>query len=81
MIDRYRDSELWELESRINRLDLPFSVKTDTIALFVAEEIKREVYHNKDRMDSYRFWDEMQNHIFEKRANFEKRLQQLRDKK
>ena len=81
MTDRYKDNELWELESRINRLDLPFSVKTDTIALFVAEEIKREVYHNKDRMDSYRFWDEMQNHIFEKRANFEKRLQQLRDKK
>lgn len=81
MTDRYKDDELWELESRINRLDLPFSVKADTIALFVAEEIKREVYHNKDRMDSYRFWDEMQNHIFEKRDNLEKRLQQLRDKK
>lgn len=81
MTDRYRDSELWELESRINRLDIPFSVKTDTLALFVAEEIKREVYHNKDRMDSYRFWDEVQNHILEKRADLEKRLQQLRDKK
>ena len=81
MTDRYKDGELWELESRINRLDLPFSVKTDTIALFVAEEIKREVYHNKDRMDSYRFWDEMQNYILEKRVNLEKQLQQLRDKK
>jgi hypothetical protein len=81
MIDRYRDSELWELENRINRLDLPFGVKMDTIVLFVAEEIKREVYHNKDRMDSYRFWDEMQNHIFEKRADLERQLQQLRDKK
>jgi len=49
--------------------------------LFVAEEIKREVYLNKDRMDSYRFWDEMQNYILEKRANLEKQLQQLRDKK
>ena len=81
MADRYRDVELWELESRINRLDLPHSVKTDTITLFVAEEIKREVYLNKDRMDSYRFWDEMQNYILEKRANLEKQLQQLRDKK
>ena len=81
MADRYRDVELWELESRINRLDLPYSVKTDTITLFVAEEIKREVYLNKDRMDSYRFWDEMQNYILEKRANLEKKLQQLRDKK
>lgn len=81
MTDRYKDNELWELECRINRLDLPCSVKTDSIALFVAEEIKREVYNNKDRMDSYRFWDEIQNHIFEKRANLEKRLQQLRDKK
>ena len=81
MTDRYRDVELWELESRINKLNLPYSVKTDTIALFVAEEIKREVYLNKDRMDSYRFWDEMQNYILEKRANLEKQLQQLRDKK
>lgn len=81
MTDRYKDGELWELESRINRLDLPFSVKTDTIALFVAEEIKREVYHNKDRMDSYRFWDEIQNLIFKKRADLEERLQKLRDKK
>jgi hypothetical protein len=81
MTDRYKDGELWELENRINRLDLPASVKTDTIALLVAEEIKREVYHNKDRMDSYRFWDEIQNHIFEKRADLERRLQQLRDKK
>jgi hypothetical protein len=81
MTDRYKDSELWLLERRINRLDLPCSVKTDAIALFVAEEIKREVYHNKDRMDSYKFWDEMQNHIFEKRANLERQLQQLRDKK
>lgn len=81
MTDRYKDNELWELESRINRLDLPFSVKTDTIALFVAEEIKREVYHNKDRMDSYRFWDEVQIHILDKRAKLEKQLQQLRDAK
>jgi hypothetical protein len=81
MTDRYKDGELWELENRIYKLDLPASVKTDTIALLVAEEIKREVYHNKDRMDSYRFWDEMQNHIFEKRANLERQLQQLRDKK
>lgn len=81
MTDRYKDVELWELESRINRLDLPCSVKTDNIALLVAEEIKREVYHNKDRMDSYRFWDEVQNHILEKRADLEKRLQQLRDAK
>ena len=81
MTDRYKDDELWELEQRIHKLNLPFGVKTDTIALFVAEEIKREVYHNKDRMDSYRFWDEMQNHIFEKRAKLERQLQQLRDKK
>lgn len=81
MTSRDKERELWELESRINRLDLPYSVKTDTIALFVAEEIKREVYHNKDRMDSYRFWDEVQNHILEKRADLEKRLQQLRDTK
>jgi hypothetical protein len=81
MTGRYKDGELWELEQRIHKLNLPFGVKTDTIALFVAEEIKREVYHNKDRMDSYRFWDEMQNHIFEKRAKLERQLQQLRDKK
>ncbi len=81
MTGRYKDDELWDLEQRIHKLDLPFGVKTDTIVLFVAEEIKREVYHNKDRMDSYRFWDEMQNHIFEKRADLERRLQQLRDKK
>jgi len=81
MTGRYKDDELWDLEQRIHKLNLPFGVKTDTIALFVAEEIKREVYHNKDRMDSYRFWDEMQNHIFEKRADLERRLQQLRDKK
>jgi hypothetical protein len=81
MTGRYKDDELWELEQRIHKLNLPFGVKTDTIALFVAEEIKREVYHNKDRMDSYRFWDEMQNHIFEKRAKLERQLQQLRDKK
>lgn len=81
MTDRYRDIELWELERRIDRLNLPYSVKTDTIALFVAEEIKREVYLNKDRMDSYRFWDEMQNYIFKKRADLEKRLEKLRDKK
>ncbi len=81
MTGRYKDDELWDLEQRIHKLDLPFGVKTDTIVLFVAEEIKREVFHNKDRMDSYRFWDEMQNHIFEKRADLERRLQQLRDKK
>ncbi len=81
MTGRYKDDEMWELEQRIHKLNLPFGVKTDTIALFVAEEIKREVYHNKDRMDSYRFWDEMQNHIFEKRAKLERQLQQLRDKK
>jgi hypothetical protein len=81
MIDRYKDTELWDLEQRIHKLDLPFGVKMDTILLFVCDEIKREVYHNKDRMDSYRFWDEMQNHIFEKRAKLEKQLQQLRDKK
>ncbi len=81
MTNRYKDNELWELESRIHRLDLPFSVKTDTIALFVAEEIKREVYHNKDRMDSYRFWDEIQNHIFKRRDNLAERLKQLIDKK
>ena len=81
MTDRYKDTELWELESRINRLDLPYSVKTDAIVLFVAEEIKREVYHNKDRMDSYRFWDEIQNHIFKRRDNLAERLKQLIDKK
>ena len=81
MVDRYKDDELWDLEQRIHKLDLPFSVKMDTILLFVCDEIKREVYHNKDRMDSYRFWDEMQNHIFERRTNLEKRLEQLRDKK
>lgn len=81
MTDRYKDAELWELESRINRLDLPCSVKTDTIALFVAEEIKREVYLNKDRMDSYRFWDEIQNHILKRRDTLAERLKQLIDKK
>lgn len=81
MTSRDKERELWELESRINRLDLPFSVKTDTIALFVAEEIKREVYHNKDRMDSYRFWDEIQNHILKRRDTLAERLKQLIDKK
>lgn len=80
-MDRYKDMELWELESRINRLDLPCSVKTDTIVLFVAEEIKREVYLNKDRMDSYRFWDEVQNHILKRRDTLAERLKQLIDKK
>jgi hypothetical protein len=81
MTDRYKDSELWELEHRIHRLNLPYGVKMDTILLLVCDEIKREVYHNKDRMDSYRFWDEMQNHIFKRRDNLEERLKQLLDKK
>ena len=81
MTSRDKERELWELESRINRLDLPYSVKTDTIALFVAEEIKREVYHNEDRMDSYRFWDEIQNHIFKRRDTLAERLKQLIGKK
>lgn len=78
---RYQDMELWELESRIHRLDLPCSVKTDTIALFVAEEIKREVYHNKDRMDSYKHWDEIQNRILKNRESLAERLNKLREKK
>jgi hypothetical protein len=78
---RYQDMELWELENRIHRLDLPCSVKTDTIALFVAEEIKREVYHNKDRMDSYKHWDEIQNRILKNRESLAERLNKLREKK
>jgi hypothetical protein len=64
---RYHPTELFELENRIFDLEFPFNInKDDKISLFICEEIKRELYNNKGRMDGYRFWDEMHNQIIEK---------------
>ena len=63
---RSRSTELWALENRIFDLDIPYNINVDDkITLFICEEIKRELYYNKNRMDGYRFWDEMQKHIIE----------------
>lgn len=63
---RSRSTELWALENRIFDLDIPYNINIDDkITLFICEEIKRELYYNKNRMDGYRFWDEMQKHIIE----------------
>jgi hypothetical protein len=63
---RSRSTELWALENRIFDLDIPYNINVDDkITLFICEEIKRELYYNKNRMEGYRFWDEMQKHIIE----------------
>jgi hypothetical protein len=65
---RQKDFELNDLEGRIFDLDFPFNVNhDDRISLFVCQEIKRELYYNKDRMDSYVFWDEMEKYIIEQK--------------
>ncbi len=76
---RYRDFELFDLEKRIYDLNLPFGTNTDVIAKFVCDEIKRELYHNKDRMDSYRFWDEMKSYITEQEVKLQDTLDKLRN--
>lgn len=64
---RHESTELWALENRIYALDIPYNVNVDDkISLFICDEIKRELYYNKGRMDGYRFWDEMQKNILER---------------
>jgi hypothetical protein len=77
---RYRDFELFDLEKRIHDLNLPFGTNNDVIAKFVCDEIKRELYYNKDRMDSYRFWDEMKSHIIQEEIKLQERLDKLKEK-
>lgn len=72
---RYRDFELFDLQSRIHDLDLPFGTNVDVIANFVCDEIKRELYNNKGRMDGYKFWDEMKQQIV---YNENKRQEQIK---
>ncbi len=76
---RYRDFELFDLEQRIYDLNLPFGTNNNVIAKFVCDEIKRELYHNKDRMDSYRFWDEMKSYITEQEVKLQDTLDKLRN--
>jgi hypothetical protein len=77
---RYRDFELFDLEQRIYDLNLPFGTNNDVIVKFVCDEIKRELYYNKDRMDSYRFWDEMKSYITEQEVKLQERLDKLNEK-
>lgn len=74
---RYMSTELHELENRIFDLDFPFNINVDDrLSLFICDEIKRELYHNKGRMDGYKFWDEMEKYIIEqqnkRRQRYEK---------
>lgn len=75
---RQMDFERFDLEQRICDLDLPFGTNRDTIALFVCDEIKRELYNNKGRMDGYKFWSEMKAYIIEQEEKLQETLKRLR---